>query len=66
MFALDVAIQTVVVGVEENPEKMNVMLVVLVITKQSRIAGHGEDQQTVSEMVDSVPAEVVVLEGKFD
>lgn len=56
-------IQTVVVGVEENPEKMSVMLAVLVITKQTRTA-NGEDHRILSETVDLVPAEAVVLEGK--
>lgn len=64
MFALDVVIQTVVDGAAENPGKMNVTPVVLVITNQIRTISNGEGHQTVSETVDSVPAEEVVLAGK--
>lgn len=64
MFASDVVIQTVAVGVAENPGKMTVTPVVLVITNQTRTLDNGEGHQTVSEMVDLVPAEEAVLEGK--
>lgn len=64
MFALDAVTQTVAVGAEENPGKMNVMLVVLVITNQTRTVGNGEDHPTVSEMVDLEPEGADVLEGK--
>lgn len=65
MFVLDVVIQIVVVGVEENPGKMNVTLVVLVITNQTRTENNGEDHQIVSEMVDLELAEEAVLAGKI-
>lgn len=64
MFVLDVVIQTAVVGAVENPGKMNVMLVDLVIN-QIRIISNEEDHRTVSEMVDLVPVEEVVLAGMF-
>lgn len=66
MFALDVVAQTVVAGAVESLGKMNAMLAVLVIINPTRPISRGpEDHQTVSEMVDSVPAGVDVLEGKL-
>lgn len=62
MFAA-VEIQIVGVGVAENHERMSAMLAVLVIINPTRIINHGEGHQAF-EMVDLVPAEVVVLEGK--
>lgn len=66
MFVLDVVALIVVGGVAESLGKMTATLLVLVTTNQARTTSRGEeDQLTVSEMVDSALAEVVVLEGKF-
>lgn len=66
MFVLDVVALIVVGGVAESLGKMSATLLVLVTTKQARPTSRGEeDQLTVSEMVDSVLAGAVVLEGKF-